>query len=336
MVSDYGQAIRRGTQAAARLHAKLGTRERVAEERGSIDVFEAMAALGLPVLLRPLSGLLGAYLPSPTQGVLLTTRRGLSVQRFTAAHELGHFCMGHDPSMDDDNIIRRSPFSTSGKLDFQEVEANAFAAAFLMPRWLITLHKKQQDWTREDLADPQVVYQLSLRVATSFEATIWSLRRYNFIDQGTARNLSKVTLRSLKKVLLQDYEPDDFRRDVWVLTEKDAGSVITGSRNDLFILRLNEHSGGGYMWNIEELENSGFIVLRDGREAPDMETVGSHTVRCVMAFLREARTGRLALNERRPWQPARPLREVVIDYDLSGPEEEGMPRAERRHRLEAA
>jgi hypothetical protein len=49
----------------------------------------------------------------------------------------------------------------------------------------------------------------------------------------------------MKVALLDAYRPQDYRGDVWLLTERDAGTRIDGSRNDLFVLRLEEHSGGG-------------------------------------------------------------------------------------------
>ena len=49
--------------------------------------------------------------------------------RFTLAHELGHVAMDHTPSVDDASTLR---MRDSG--DEQEVEANYFAAEFLLPR----------------------------------------------------------------------------------------------------------------------------------------------------------------------------------------------------------
>lgn len=49
-------------------------------------------------------------------------------QRFTLAHELGHFVLGHGGGFRDNEI------SLSGHFDYREVEANAFAAELLMPK----------------------------------------------------------------------------------------------------------------------------------------------------------------------------------------------------------
>lgn len=322
--------------AAGRLHHQLGSRDRVEHEGGNIDVFGTILHLEVPLLLRPLKGLLGAYLREPTPGVLITTQRPLSIQRFTAAHELGHFRLDHDPSLDDDNILRRSPFVARPGYDLQEVEADAFAVAFLIPRWLIAWHCNRQGWQAQSFTNPQIVYQLSLRLGASFEATWRTLHRYNLVTPRTARELGTVQVRSLKEALLEDYRPPDYHRDVWLLTERDAGTSINGSRQDLFVLRLEEHSGGGYLWNTEELKQSGFVVVRDAREAVDAEGIGSPTFRRVTAVLEEAQRGRVSLGECRPWQQSDPLNRLELEYDLTGPEEEGLSRAERRRLLEAA
>jgi Zn-dependent peptidase ImmA (M78 family) len=61
---------------------------------------------------------LGAYLSDPAPGVLITTQGPMSIQRFTAAHELGHFSMRHQPSLDDDSILRRVAMADRPDDDF--------------------------------------------------------------------------------------------------------------------------------------------------------------------------------------------------------------------------
>ena len=333
---NHRTAIKKGFMAAERLHQQLGSRDRVGSEGGNIDVFGAILQLEVPLLLRPLEGLLGVYLREPAPGVLVTTKRSLSIQRFTAAHELGHFRLNHDPSLDDDHILRRSPFSTKLGYELQEVEADTFAAGFLIPRWLIALQAKRQGWQADCFADSHIVYQLSLRLGASFEATWRTLQCYRLITSGIARKFAKVKVRNLKEVLLEDYLPPDYRRDVWLLTERDAGTLINGSQHDLFVLRLEEHSGSGYLWDAGELKRSGFSVVRDVHEEVDAVGIGNPTFRRFTTVLEEPHRGRVSLGEFRPWQPGRLLNRLELDYDLTGPEHEGLSRVERRMVLEAA
>ena len=98
---------------------------------------------------------------------------------------------------------------------------------------------------------------------------------------------------------------------------------------------LPEHSNGGYLWNIDQLKESGFAIVRDEREALDHAGIGSSTVRCVTGDLDQADRGQVLLAERRPWQPNAPIKELKLEYDFTGPEESGLSRAEKRQMLGA-
>jgi Zn-dependent peptidase ImmA (M78 family) len=338
--ADYQNAIREGVMAATRLHKSLGLKELVSSKGGSINVFDAIQKLEIPLLIRPLNGLLGAYINTPEPGILITTKRPMSIQRFTAAHELGHFKMEHQPSLDDESILRRMsepiPLPNNPLAQYQEIEADAFAAEFIMPRWLLIQHATRQGWTKLNFTTPSIVYQLSLRIGASYEATCWTLVRHTLISQTQARKLLDVSPRSLKTQLLENYTPENYRGDVWLLTERDEGTRIDGSRNDLFVIRLNEHSNGGYIWDIHQLTKSGFVIVGDKISEIDPEGIGAPVVRNVTTAPPETYRGPITLVECRPWDAANCLTTFDVECDLTGPEEEGLSRAERRTLLEAA
>lgn len=58
-------------------------------------------------------------------------------QRFTIAHELGHYIMHEGDSVHVDLKVNFRMKITSTTIDMREIEANAFAAALLMPEKLI-------------------------------------------------------------------------------------------------------------------------------------------------------------------------------------------------------
>jgi len=86
----------------------------------------------------------------------VNSSHAITRQRFTIAHELGHFVLGHDGEVFVDKtlrnqamVIRRDDKSSLG-IDEDEVQANRFAAELLMPKELIaeqvgkTLGKKSK------------------------------------------------------------------------------------------------------------------------------------------------------------------------------------------------
>jgi Zn-dependent peptidase ImmA (M78 family) len=287
-------------------------------------------------MFQPLDKLLGAYVPAEEPGVLITTKRSLPFQRFTGAHELGHLYMGHQPSLDDEGILRRAPFSTNSYLERQEREADAFASLFLAPSWLLALIVQRQRWPAESLADPTTAYQLSLRLGTSYSATCHVLERHKAITRPQRDHLLSVEPKTIKRRLLDGYEPPDWQSDVWLLTGRDEGVLIEGGRNDLFVLRLRENSSAGYLWNLDQLKVAGFAVVADDQEVDDPELVGGLLTRKVTARSSHRVQGEVTLQESRPWVPQKPLHELHLQYDLRGPEEPGMWEPELQRVLQAA
>ena len=334
---DNRAAILTGAKAAHTLHRDLGIREQV--ERGSasrIDVFAAISKLGATLMFQPLDKLLGAYLPEEELGVLITTKRSLPVQRFTGAHELGHLYMRHEPSLDDENILRRSPFSTAGTANRQEREADAFASMFLTPAWLVALLLQRQGWSARQLAEPAHLYQASLRLGTSYRATCYALERHKVISRGQRERLIDVEPKKIKQQFLTGYEPPDWHADIWLLTERDEGSLIEGGRNDLFVVKLRENSGAGYLWNFDQLRDAGFALVGDDREDAASDAIGGALMRKVTARSEDRVQGEVTLRESRPWAVDAPLHQFNLRYDLRGPESPGMWEPELKRVLQAA
>lgn len=64
--------------------------------------------------------------------IKVNSTKPISHQRFTLAHELGHYAMSHGDKHDNKVTLFRN-----GQSDPDEVEANAFAAELLMPTVLV-------------------------------------------------------------------------------------------------------------------------------------------------------------------------------------------------------
>lgn len=318
--------------AAKQLHRDLDLQRRVTEGLGLIEVFEVIGELDIPLVFKRLSSALGLCLPAPLRGIMITTERGLHIQRFTGAHELGHAVLEHRGSVDRE-ILYRGPLTPVGGRDLQEVAADAFAAEFLLPRWLYRHHIRTQGWTVAcDLRNPDVVYQLSLRMGASYEATCWGLVSHQILPQGEVDALLKTKVAKLKLRLSGDFRPGSSWSDVWRLTAKDNGARLVGNPDDLLRIELEEAAGSGHQWQIDPLRDAGFAVLSDESAfSRDPLLYGAPAVRTLIARPPEHGLGEVTLRETQAWagedlgDPA-----FSLALALQGPETGGLSRADRR------
>lgn len=90
-------------------------------------------------------------------------------QRFTLAHELGHFVLHDITDVHVDQFVMRLRNSASGSgEDLNEVEANRFAAALLMPKNLIS--EEIERLGLDDLSDDWSIQQLAKQFQVSVQA----------------------------------------------------------------------------------------------------------------------------------------------------------------------
>lgn len=329
MTAQEREAVLEGIKAARRLHAELGTRRAVEDGALSrIDVFSVAAQLGAVLLFQKLGGLLGAYLAapvSPVPGIIVSTERSLHIQRFTAAHEVGHLYMKHAPATDEEVGLWRG-----GSRDLQEFSADAFASEFLLPQWLYEHHARRHKWTSAALQSPDTTYQLSLRLGASYEAVCWGLESHNILKPGPVAELRAVTPKEIKTRTLDGRAKlQDAWADVWVINEKDDGLAFEGTPNDIVIFQLAERAAAGYLWDETQLRERGFDVIADTHEEQSGDEVGSSVTRVMITRVIDPDLRRVSLSERRPWLPSDTAGSVSIDFEMHG-KEEGLPRHLRR------
>lgn len=317
--------------AANRVHAELDLRRRVTAGAGLVDVFEAIGDLDIPLVFKPLDSALGLCLPAPLKGIMITTERSLHIQRFTAAHELGHAVLDHEGSIDRE-ILERGPNSPSDGRDLQEVAAEAFAAEFLLPRWLYRHHIQAQGWTvAHDLRRPATIYQLSLRMAVSYEATCWGLLSHQILSYDEVRGLSRARIGDLKAELGAGHKPADSWADVWKVTQRDNGARLLGNPDDLVRIELEEAVSSGHRWNVETLAAADWELLEDRSAfSTDPLIYGAPSTRVVVARPRHGGQGEIALRERQPWAQETPdTAALQLAVALQGRERAGLSRADR-------
>lgn len=102
-------------------------------------------------------------------------------QRFTMAHELGHYVLHMNKGIHiDKKSFSRNMLSQTG-LDSIEIEANRFAAELLMPKMLV----EQEMIGKDDLIDIQedILYQLANKFKVSTAAMSIRLQSLGYLPQ---------------------------------------------------------------------------------------------------------------------------------------------------------
>ena len=324
-MTTYRDAVLEATLEAARLHRSLESEASSESGASGVDIFRVIEQNNIFLFFKKLEGLLGAYLPiEQDPGILITTQRSLAIQRFTAAHELGHAVLHHGLGIDDDGMLKRSPFGRTS-YDLKEMGADTFAAMFLMPEWLIQSIAAKQRWNARSIKTPETLYQLSLRLGVSYEALARTLLRHGLLNTTEANQLAKVPVKQIKQNILgvqtrTSLPIRDWRSNVWRLTEADQGTRVVGEPDDLFVVQLHERSTAGYLWNMDQVREAGFDVVSDRRKAEETDQVGGDVIRVLTAHTSEPLIGTLSLPQSRPWNPSDTVAKFGFSYDFQGRE----------------
>lgn len=302
--------------AAERIHVRLST-----DRTERIDVFRIIEDAGVWLMFQPMRTLYGAFVrESEATGVLINGSHPLNLQRFTAAHEYGHYILGHNSSIDDEKHIE--PFGQDLSLSPEEAAAQTFAAYFLMPLQLvnITLLRMGLQTKPESLSSHQV-YSLSLHLGVSYSATVNHLLTLKKIGWAAAAELRRKQPKEIKREISSELPLQDPWADTWLLDERDADRLIRPRVNDELHIRLPDIPSTGYIWTTateEVVDQRGNLstersigahlaLVDDKFELPahSGESVpfgASGTHRFVFRTLRSGPCT-LRLNRRRPWQP---------------------------------
>lgn len=209
-----------------------------------IPIFDLIEDRGIWLSFQPLERLLGVYQRiGNVAGVAINVARPLAMQRFTAAHELGHHELGHESHVDDETSIEGS------SNDPQELQAQTFAASLLMSEVAVEAHLERlgRDLRRPAL-DPLDIYSLSVELGVSYTAAITQLRTLSKVTQTTADTAYKLAPLTLKQMLLGGRRPDNARAAVWRLGLADNQRSISADVGDELDIALPEMLSTGYEW----------------------------------------------------------------------------------------
>lgn len=221
--------------------AEVTHRELQIDDAARIDVFGAADRLGLWVVFQPLGGLLGALVPAGDGGILITTQRGQGTQRFTCAHEIGHWRLEHRAvALDDERNILHA--YDRGR----EQAAQVFASYFLMPPRLVFTCLDRYSLSARTL-DPSALYRVARDMGSSYEATARHLTSLGVIDRDQRERLLRTRPAQAKSTLAAGLTP---RTDVWTLDLASGERHAQAYTRDYLAITVPDNPTTGYAWTL--------------------------------------------------------------------------------------
>ncbi len=300
-------------ESAGRLLDELGL-----DPTRQVDVFSMCEDLGLWLAFLPMDGLLGAFVPEGTGGVLITDRRPITVQRYTAAHELGHWRLehGHGLALDGEEHV----FGVSAVE--RERLAQMFAANLLMPPPLVLSLLARIGVGDHGPVRPDQAYFVAREVGVSYEAAVRQLTNLQVITAADASALLDVRPLTVKSQLAGGRRPVYGYADVWPVDEQWNDQLVSLRADDEVVVSLPENRSTGYRWMFDDE----VVEVTPTPEPPPIgdpppAPLDAGEISHLLQTAATARTGRApgaALDRARRLPPALPAMSVTAERVLPG------------------
>jgi Zn-dependent peptidase ImmA (M78 family) len=287
-------ALNEGSAAAVREWTRLAL-----QPDSRVDVFSVIARANIWLVYQRLRNLYGVFeRRGTTCGILLHSGHPVSVQRFTAAHEYGHFVLGHSGSLDSEHQLYEPTD------DPQESAAQAFAANFLMPLPFVNRCLDRLGLSTPEHLSAEDVYQLGLEMGTSYRAALSQLQTLNKMPRDHADALRKIRPKQIKLALARVQAMANPRADVWRVDDRSLGRRLQPLADDEVHVAVTEPSTTGYRWTAAHADGADLAQLIADETLRDSasEFFGGDCIRHVAWRLTQP--GRLGFHFRllRPWE----------------------------------
>lgn len=218
------------------------------DQTEQIDVFSICEDLGLWLAFLPMDNLLGAFVPEGAGGVLVTTQRPIPLQRYTAAHEIGHWRLdhGHGLALDGaEHILGDTPVE-------REQLAQVFAGNLLMPPPLVFGVLERLGLDRGEIVEAEHAYALAREAGVSYEAAVRQLAHLEVITPDRISVLRQRRPIHVKAALALGRRPVNGYADVWPVNEAWDDQVLALRVEDEVVISLPENRSTGYRWMLPD------------------------------------------------------------------------------------
>ncbi len=238
--SPFVARRRRAMQDAAELLDELDL-----DQEQPVDVFGAIGQLGMWLVFLPLKSLLGAVIPQGSGGVMITAEREPTIQRYTAAHEIGHWCLDYNRTAFDTETDILNPGANE-----REHLAQSFASYFLMPPPLVHATVARHLATGKAMS-PATAYLVARDMQVSYEAALRQMANLDILSERERDDLLAIPRLKAKQEVAYGHRPQSGYADVWLVDERSLERKIEQVDmvvNDEIVVALPENRTTGYRW----------------------------------------------------------------------------------------
>ena len=307
-----------------RLHQELNTYQS-SVDNGYVDIFDAISRLEITLILRPINSLGSVFRVGQRSGLILSVNRPVIDLRLASASALV-LLMGifrQSQTKTDKFWYSLMPEDELNKFERENLKASL---DILLPTYLIANLQTKNKWTNTDLTNPVNMYQASLRLEMSYQATVRAYLRSQCISVTEAKKLLQENLTDIKRTILERYIPDNLENiNVWLLSQNEEGTVIRSNPNDIFVVKVKENGAAGYRWNFSELQELGFVILKDYNTVKNPKQIGARSLRTLFTTPGKAKDGMYEIEESRPWQRnTTKINSLSIPYKRLSPVKTGL------------
>lgn len=192
------------------------------------------------------------------------------------------------------------------------------------------------------LPDPVAVYQLAIRLGTSYMACTLMLSKYKFITSTNLADLLATQPKDIKSKILVDLSMPDWHRDVWLLSEADDGMSIETRQGDVIVAHIHEASTAGYSLETDGLTAAGFTLLANramsttvNSEKYSGNTIGTFPLCETIAMANQSGQAAFEIRQKRPWEnnDGKSIIRLMVKVKLPS---KGLSELDRAARMRAA
>ncbi len=197
-----------------------------------VSIYDLAQQIGVDVRFVDTPSMEGIYCQGKNPAIIISSLRPAGRQSFTCAHELGHHLMGHGAQFDE-LVEQRN--SDRNQFPPQEIEADSFAAALLMPKIAVerAFFIRGIDAKK---CTPEAVFAISNWLGVGYQTLINQMRMgLGLVDGQHAQSLEKSKPPAIRKRLLGQ----ECRENLHVVDQNWLDRAVDTSVSDLILLPPN-------------------------------------------------------------------------------------------------